>query len=112
MKDQSGARNGYLAPRPGYIVSSTIASTEACTGGTFTFEPSINGTAVTPTGLDIQLNNSTHTTENYAAVAYGTAGYSFVAGQYIGGQGTSDGSWATSGGTEDLSGDVYVVFSS
>jgi hypothetical protein len=70
-------------PVAGYLVASSIKMKSARTAGTIAAEPHINGTGLTPTGLDL-LIDGTDTTKDSATVAYGTANYAVSAADTIG----------------------------
>lgn len=75
-----------VATRAGYLtgISCTLTS-GPITAGTLTIEPTIAGTAVTPSGLDLVLEGGTPgDSDGYATVSPGTSGYSFSAGAHIG----------------------------
>jgi hypothetical protein len=102
--------DGVPQYRSGYIVGMLLKSNSARTAGTLTAEPAINGTDITPAGLDLALNG-TDTTVDYANVAEGTSGYSFSTGDRLRPNLTSDGTWATASGVEDIKVVMYVVYS-
>lgn len=70
-------------PVAGYLVASSIKMKSARTAGSIAAEPHVNGTGLTPTGLDLAIDG-TDTTKDSATVAYGTSGYSVSAGDTIG----------------------------
>jgi hypothetical protein len=55
----------------------------ARTGGSIAIEPHKNGSGLTPTDLDMDIDDNP-TTKNNKTVAYGTTGYDFAAGDTIG----------------------------
>lgn len=70
-------------PYAGYIVATSVKASGARTAGTISLQPHINGTGLTPTGLDLELS-AAPTTKDSATVAYGTSGYSVSADDAIG----------------------------
>lgn len=70
-------------PYAGYIVASSIKMKSARTAGSVAVEPHKNGTGLTPTGLDLTIDDNPTTKAN-AAVSYGTADYDVAAGDTVG----------------------------
>lgn len=75
-------------PIAGYLVAASVKMKSARTAGSIAIEPHKNGTGLTPTGLDLLIDN-TDTTKDSATVAYGTTGYDVAAGDTIGFMATS-----------------------
>jgi hypothetical protein len=108
MYDSNDLRgSGVRMHKAGYIVGLVVQSSGAPTAGTLTAKPHVNGTAITPTGLNTQLSSGTQ--DNHSNVAEGVANYNFAAGAKVGALLDTDVSWAA-GGSEDISVDVLVVF--
>lgn len=66
-----------------YLVAASVKASSARTAGTLSLEPHKNGTGLTPTDLDLQLDDNP-TTKHNATVAYGTTNYDYAAGDTIG----------------------------
>ena len=79
------------------------------TAGTLTIEPTINGTKVTPSDLDITIDGATVNNATAAATA-GTTGLTFTINQRLGVAITSDGSWAPTNATIKVT--LLVVYDS
>jgi hypothetical protein len=100
-----------VAPSDGMIVGLTVRSESARSGGTCTINVEVNGTPVTIAcvldGTDTQLDYAWQTPQ--AAEAAATAD-TFSAGDLITVTVTTDGSWATSGGTPSVWCDLYLHY--
>lgn len=96
------AVDGYTMPFAGSIVAITADLSAAATAGTLTVGPTIAGTEKT----DPTLSITTQTTRSDKAATRDTT--RFVAGDVLGAEITSDGSW--DGTTADLVVVVYVIF--
>jgi len=96
-------------PRAGYIVAAVLYTSSARSAGTLNSQIQKNGTDITPTDLDLQLDGS-NTTEHYASVAYGTTNYDFAAGDDLSVDLDTDGSWATTAGNESVTKEVHVAY--
>jgi len=94
------AVDGYVMPFAGEIVAVTARLSAAATAGTLTVGPTVNGTEKTDPTLSITTAQSATDT-----AARGTA--TFVAGDLIGAEITSGGTW--DGTTADLGVTVYVL---
>ena len=104
-----GDVQGVPMPRAGYIVSASIRLNDARTAGTCTLKPTINGTELTQTGLNLVING-TDTQQDVASVAWAVhANYAFALGDRLGISYTTDGSW-TPDGTPDGVANLFVVF--
>ncbi|MBF0370989.1 MAG: hypothetical protein HQL52_16190 [Magnetococcales bacterium] len=78
-------------PYGGSIVAMTVRSSTALTGDqVLDLEPHVNGTGLTPTDLDLQLN-STDGSKDSATVAFGTTNYDISSGDTVGFLATSTG---------------------
>src|SRR3990172_12408333 len=100
--DSPGIRSGIVMPKPGSIVATVLQSSSARTAGTCTMEPTINGSDVSGNDLDLTLDG-TNPSKDYADVAPGTTGLTFVAGNELGAHLSTDPSWATAAGNENAS---------
>ncbi len=105
----SGKRLVAVMPRAGYLVTSVLQSSSARSGGILDTKIQKNGTDITPTGLDLILDD-TDTIKAYANVAYGTTNYDVAAGDEISVDVDTDGSWETSGGNEAVTQEVHAAF--
>lgn len=99
-----GATTFFRAPSDGSITIISASLSAARSAGTLTIEPSINGTAVTSAALDLTINSAVDGAS--AVVSPNTTNLTVTAGQKIGIQITTDGSWAPV--TADL--DVDLIF--
>ena len=66
----------------GYLVSLNCVLNTQSTAGTLDLKLNINGTPITPTDLDLQINAS-YPTSQYKTVAYGTSGFGVSAGDVV-----------------------------
>lgn len=96
----SNAIDGYVMPFAGEIVAVTARLSAAATAGTLTVGPTVNGTEKTDPTLSITTAQSASDT-----AARGTA--MFVAGDLIGAEITTGGTW--DGTTADLGVVVWVL---
>jgi len=79
----------FTAPRAGYLVGASIRMKNARTAGSITVKPTVNGTALTQTGLNLVIDG-TDTQKDSATVAYGLhSNYAVAAGDVIGMQVTT-----------------------
>ena len=97
-----------VMPSPGSMVKATFQIASSVTAGTVTMEPVINGTEVTATDLDLTLDSATNPDTNNNSIAVGTTGFTFSAGDTIGVNLTTDGSFAPI--TATLISAIWVVF--
>jgi hypothetical protein len=97
----SQAVDSYVAPFAGEVVAIAGTLSAAATAGTLTVGATINGTENASTTQTV-----TTAAEFRAAFARGTA--RFVAGDNLGAEITSDGSWDAT--TSDLSVQLYVIY--
>ena len=93
----------------GSIVGIKVQISSARTAGTLTVEPTIDGVKVTPTDLDVVINDVA-TIEAIGSIAPATTGYTFTSTQGLGVKVTSDASWAY--GFGDIQVTLFVVFDS
>jgi len=105
--DATGVLQQLLLPSAGSIVKITYQSTDARSAGTLTVEPTLDGTAVTASDLDLTVDDDP-ANDAKAEVAPATTNLTFTAGQKIGVELTSDGTWANNSG--DIVVTLYVVF--
>jgi hypothetical protein len=71
------------APFAGYLVGASATAKSARTAGSLALQPHKNGTGLTPTGLDLLIDDNPTTTQS-ATVTYGTSNYDVAAGDTIG----------------------------
>lgn len=104
---ESGIFQRSLMPSNFRIVKTTYQSTAARSAGTLTVEPTIDGTKVTPSDLDITIDGTT-TNDAYKSVAPSATGYNGTAGQKVGFKITSDASWLPI--TSDMELKMWIAF--
>lgn len=93
--------DGYVVPCDGYIIGLTASLNAAASAGSLTIGVSIDGTEVAAT-------TQTVTTGQEVRAKFAVADrIHFLAGQQIGVEITTDGSWNAT--TADLSAEVYAV---
>lgn len=74
----------FVSPFTGFIVGATISADAAFSAGkTLVAEPHVNGSGVTPTDLDLDLDDSPTNTQA-KSVADGTSGFAVSAGDVVG----------------------------
>ena len=105
--EEAGIVQQKLMPSAGSIVKITYQSTDNRSAGTLTLEPTINGTKVVASDLDLVID-ADPTNDAKAEVAPATTNLTFTAGQKLGIKATSDGTWVNNSG--DLQITLYVVF--
>jgi len=87
----AGTNNEEMpVPRAGSLVGISARANVAITAGTITIEPTINGSEVSPSDLDLSLDSGNR--QDYATVAAGTTGFTFSAGNFLGMHMTTDSS--------------------
>lgn len=96
----SNAVDGYVMPFAGEIVAITARLSAAATAGTLTVGPTVNGTEKSDPTLSITTSQSA-----YDTAPRGSA--QFAAGDLIGAEITSGGTW--DGTTADLGVSVFVL---
>jgi len=101
MWDASDILNGVIIPYDFYLTASTLQSDSPRSAGTLTVEPTINGTKVTPSDLDLVLDGVT-TNDASATAAQNTSGLIGSADDKVGAKYTTDASWAATSGTESI----------
>lgn len=98
----SAAGDGIVMPVAGYVIGLTASLTAAATAGSLTI-------GVTKDGTEWAGTTQTVTTGTEVRALFSTsANYRFAAGEQIGVEITTDGSW--DGTTSDLDVQVWVVF--
>lgn len=103
-----GYTRGFVAPRAGYLVSCSATLSAARAAGTLILKPSVNGTSLTQTGLNLTFDGTTTQTD-WATVAYAAhANYAFSAGDRLSINATSDGSWSPT--TDDITASLGVCY--
>jgi hypothetical protein len=105
--EAAGSFQQVVMPSAGSIVKHTLQSSSARTAGSLTAEPTIDGTKVTASDLDLTIDDDP-TNDAKAEVAPGTTNLTFTAGQKLGVKWTSDGDWAPV--DSDIESRLYVVF--
>ena len=80
-----------VVPYAGYLTSASVrADTAFSAGKTLALEPAVNGTGLTPTGLDLALDDDP-TQSAFGTVAFGTSGYAVAAGDVLSLKATTSG---------------------
>jgi len=91
----------------GSIVGHTVQLESDRTAGTLTLEPTIDGTKVTPSDLDVTIDGTTPNDAHLEA-APDTSGLTFTASNKLGIKATSDASWAPT--TATVRSDLHLVY--
>lgn len=105
--DEPGVVQRVLTKAAGSIVGIVAQLESNRTAGTMTIEPTVNGTKVTPSDLDLTINAGTPN-DATAKVAPATTGLTFSAGDKLGVKVTTDSSWAPTTATIRI--DLLVVY--
>jgi hypothetical protein len=92
--EASGLFQRILMPKAFHLLAITVQLTADRTAGSLVVEPTIDGTKLTPTGLNLMVDDAPANDAKAAVAVLAASGYNGTAGQKIGVKLTSDGTWA------------------